>query len=443
MLLSGKKVLRFLAIPIWCIVYAVSVNLILSDSYLAGTVEVVPYYKQFSMVRFVLCLFIIEILFYITTKVKSEIKLIDYIKDILFLFFLIPAVMGYALFAQQYYDKFLVYCIVYWLFFCLFCYCSRYCNISLPRIQMSKRTERILSSVIILSLVLFAIKQLGGISLSLSLSDVYTARADFKEQGNFLLTVIKSFLGCYVCPMLIVKYLKERRYLYAFAFVVAQIIAYSMAKDKTYLFFLIISIILGLPKWKIVDKTKKWFYLMTYGLSGMNFLACTGVSQNLLFNVITRRIMIMPTWLQYINFEFFYDKPKIWWRQDTFLIDKLFTPVYSRSLVEIVAEDYFHGWIGNPNNGMVGEAFTRCGYFGVIIYPLVITLLLLILSFFFKGLKEDSLFCFALAISLTLSNDVITSTSFVSLFLLVIAFSLLFHKATNIDITIYRSIPNE
>ena len=434
---TKERMLSHIVMLLWCVVYVSATSRILSSYYLAGSVEVVSYHKSFSLIKFIICVCVIEILRFITSKASTKILLLYYVKELLFVFFVIPAVLGYSLFIQPYYHEFLIFCFIYWCFFCFFCKYVSFLFLPMLGWNMPKKAEGIVLSLITIMLIVLIIRSIGGIKFSLSLSDVYSTREEFKESGSLLLTIIKAALGCYICPCMIVKYLREKRLAFACIFVFCQMLAYSMAKDKSYLLFLGLSLVLGLRGSRFIKDIRMTMSLLYGGLSGMNIIAIIGPFQNLIYNIFTRRFFMMPAWLQYINYEVFRNQPKIWWRQDTFLIDKLFTPVYSRSLVQIIADDYFHGWIGNPNNGMAGEAFTRCGYLGAVIYPLLIVIFLCILYYFFKGFRKEMILMFSIALAMVLSNDVITSTSFVITILIIIGFTFFVHKNRELEKTGY------
>ena len=424
MIYNKKKAMEQLALITWCIVYIISVNNILSEYYLAGTFEVVPYYKDFSILRTIVCFAVMELCYYSMRIAKSNNRLLENVKRLFFIVFLIPAVFSYALFKQKHSLEFMIYSTLYWLSFCCFIILFNI-KLHMPHIivdfsfDKAKALGRILLVFITGGLLFLMIRSLGGIRLSITLSDVYETRAEFKEQGNYALTVLKTALGAFIFPWMIVNCFSKKRMLMGGIFAFGEIVVFSMAKDKIYLLLLILSVGIGLFGRFLFRSRYSWSTTAFLGLSGLNILALAGVMQNLIFNIFTRRFLIMPTWLQYVNYEYFYDKVKLWWRQDTFLIDKLFTPVYPRSAVQMIAEDYFRGWIGNPNCGMAGEAFTRCGYFGIVIYPLLIILLLKALSILYSNSNDETLFIISFSLTSVLSNDTITSTSFVATIIIV------------------------
>lgn len=427
---------------IWCVIYVLSVNIILSEYYLAGITPVVPYYKSFSILRLLICILIIEALYILTRIFKCDKQFSENIKWLLYIMFVIPMVMSYSLFEQQYSLEFLIYGVTYWIIFLLL---LQYCNFRFVlgfnlKAKIGEIVYRILVIGITGILVFFIVKSLGDVSISLSLQDVYTTRAWFKEHGNFTLTVLKAVLGAYVCPCMIVSSFSKRRYFSGIVFMLFEIVMFSLAKDKSYLMLLFMSAVIGIfGNFFICDEDEcvptlsrqtdtSWLSKAYIVLSGLNVLALLDVAQNFIFNVFTRRAFVMPIWLQYVNYEFFYDKPKIWWRQDSFLIHKLFTPVYPQSVTDLIANEYFGGWVGNPNCGLVGEAFNRCGYWGVFIYPFLLVVLIRILEPFFQKMTKRMQFIICFVFSSSILNDVITSTVFVASMLILVIYTTVINR---------------
>lgn len=430
--LKKAHILDQFALIGWCVIYIISVNKILSEYYLAGVVEVVSYHKCFSLSKALLCFILVEGCYYLTLIFKSDNRLLENVKKLLFVIFTIPMIFSYALFKQKYSFEFMIYGFFYWVFFCFYC---KYWRVKIKTAGIAWANNKIIERwfMVLLTggLLFFMVRSLGSFKLSISLTDIYTTRTEFKESGNFVLTVFKSALGLYILPWLIVKFMSEKRYAMGIVFAFAEIVVFSMAKDKIYLLLLVFSLSISLIGKPFFENGYNWLRIALLFLSGINILALFHVAQNMIFNIFTRRFFVMPTWLQYVNYEYFYDKTKLWWRQDTFLIDKLFTPVYPRSAIEMIASDYFNGWITNPNCGMTGEAFTRCGYFGVIIYPLLLVIVIRIISYFFRNSNERMLFIFSFALSTSIANDTISSTSFVATMLVILFFAFFANKKKN------------
>ena len=150
--------------------------------------------------------------------------------------------------------------------------------------------------------------------------------------------------------------------------------------------------------------------------------------QNMIYTVLTRRVMVVPSYFSYVYYDYFTKNPPIWWRQDTFLIDKFFTQPYPRYIPLQISHVYFNDLEGNPNAGMFAEAISRCGYFGVLIYPVIFCLMLRLMDKFYARAEKEVRVMMGICLALIVSNDVITSTMFVVVYAMVLLGSVYFNK---------------
>lgn len=407
----------YLIIGVYCLVYAYAVNLILSSYYMAGDYPVVLYGKSFGWGRLIICIAIIEGSYFVKKKLIWRNLLNKYVIDVLFLFFFFPAIMSFSLFKYTYSMEFTIYTLLYWHFIIIF---FNLFGIKIKKnyIKIKKDFLDYLILVCVLALIILIINKIGGVKISIDLSNVYETRLNFQDEAGYSLVLLKTALGLIICPMLVTYYLFVEKYIMFIIACAMQIVTYSMGKDKSYLLLLFIAITIGLAKKIISENYALAFLLGMIILIISDIMAIFNIMQNFIFNIVIRRLFVMPIWLQNVYFNYFYTTPKLWWRQDTFLVDKFFSPVYSQSLVKIISEDYFDGWILSPNCGMIGEAFTRCGYFGIIIYPVIIALLTRIISLILEGIEPPVLFVFTIGYCMIICNDIITSTSVTGILLI-------------------------
>ena len=235
-----------------------------------------------------------------------------------------------------------------------------------------------------------------------------------------------STLGLFYCPKKIVNIL---------ICLILQIAVFSFAKDKTYLFDLFIAIILGIFGKRAFNNSRRYFNMGILVFSGINILAILGLYSNFLFNIITRRIMVVPSWLNYLYFEFFCYNENLWWRQDVFLIDKLFSAPYNNSAPVLISKKYLNGMVANPNAGFLAEAYTQFGILGIVIYPILIAILLNLINYFYKNATAETILMISFSLAFSLSNDTIMSTSFVATMVIICLYSSLFQKNKQLEIS--------
>lgn len=424
--LKKERTNRFrdsLCMVFFCIAYIVAVNVTLNPNYMNGEKVVSSFEKSFSLFRAMICIPLLLILKEITFRlVDDATKVAYYLIRALFFLYEIPVVLSYCLFNHDLFTSFFVFETIYWIFICV---AYRFLTMTIVRfkfldgVHISKKFVRIaIIGVVFLGLV-YSIRSIGGISVSFSLAGVYRVRAAFKESTSDLITFFKSAMGGYIVPCLIAYFFARKKFIGTAMSVALQCGFYLLARDKVYLFVIPIALIVGfwgqLKKMTFTDCLDVGYVGYGCGL----FLAAAGYMRTVVMELLTRRMMVVPSYLNYIYFDFFAVNTPIWWRQDTFFIDKFFNPVYNQSVPLEISEVYFKKLEGNPNAGMFAEAASRCGYFGIFIYPIMLALLFYVIDRLFKNATKEVKVTLGICFAISVSNDVITSTSFVITFVLI------------------------
>lgn len=416
-----------LAILMFCIAYTLCTVYVLKPNLMSGETVIASYSKSFSLLKVTYSVLIVLVIKHITyTLVDRKRTVTYYLIRILFFLYEIPVVLSFGLFWYAHSLAFLIAEVMYWLFFCLLIKIANVFKRNEIKLKSSVNLQLVFKiailSVVVVGL-LYSFRTLGVTSFSLSLSGIYRIRASFKENANQVITFFKTAFGLFICPCLITYYSSKRKYGLTLAAVILELLFYSMARDKTYLFLLPISLIIGLFKGAAVQKFDLWLQRGYLLYTGVLFFTCIKKIPNTFYELITRRIQVMPAFFNYVYFDYFSSHSPIWWRQDTFFIDKFFPDVYSRSVPLQISHVYFADLEGNPNAGMFAEAISRCGYLGIVLYPILLTLALCVIERIFHRARTEVKLVFACCLSLSMSNDVVTSTSFVIAMIIVCAVS--------------------
>lgn len=426
-----KNIYQYVAYLLYCMAYVMVVDSVLDDYYYHVTSPLIAYEKSFSWLRLCLCLPILMLIFYkfIVNGTRDFFK-----KCFLWFSFIIyftPLVLSFALFDHKYSNEFFCASIIFMA--CFVCFISKL-NINVLKIDFDsiipfekKKWNDELFILIAIVITITLINSINGFSFSYNLLDVYEIRKNFSSEGNIFLTIIKSALGGVVFPAAIVKYFEEKKYIYGCTFIGLQLCMFSLAKDKTYFFMIFVCLILVAFKTIIYKDGERLFLIGLLGLSALNIISMLNIYTNVFFNIVVRRLSIIPTWISYLYFEFFFDHKKLMWMQETVLINHFFYPPYEMSLREIISYEYFQGVVGNPNNGMVGIAFANFGWLGLVVFPILISILINIYKEAFKNGTRLVQIIVALAVSQIYINDSFTSTAYVYSFLCVMVFSRFFN----------------
>lgn len=417
--------LQVVAVVFFCTVYALGVNIVLSENYYVAYTSAASYNKFFSIIHFCLGILVCIFLFVITEWATVENSIISYVLKFCYWLYCIPVCLFPMLFEHKLEVQFGVCAIFYWIFLCI---AAKYIRIRFKRetVNLPIYIKRFLMLASIVAIIIIIAKSLPNFTLSFSLNEVYDTRADYKTNASDWMTFVKTAFGAYICPGLLAYFIAKREKIDTFIFLILQIAVFSFAKDKTYLFDLFMAIALGAVGKRFIDNPKRYFNIGIFMFSGINILAVLGQYSNFIFNIVTRRIMVVPSWLNYLYFEFFSQHEKLLWRQDVFLIDKLFTAPYDSSAPLLISEKYLKGLVTNPNAGLLAEAYAQFGIVGIIIYPVLIVVLLNIINHFYKNATSEVILMISFSLAFSLSNDTIMSTSFIATMIIICLYSSLF-----------------
>lgn len=390
----------FLLVVVFSVIYTLAVNILLPETYGTG----VFYEKKFSIDILILCIIDALILYAITELTVSKNNYIQScVIRIIFWVYAIPMSLYPALFNPKYVWQFWINFNMYWFFLCVLTSQEpqiRMINISLSFPASIKRMLGIISIVII---IYYLISQLHDYSFSLSIDNAYGVRQSFKEQmGQNFFAIFKLIFGTYICPCLIVFFIKARKVMYGLLFIILQFVLFSMAKDKIMLVYALTSIIIGtIPEYSL-RKTKKIIYYAVLSACLVIFLVIIDVLPVMIFSLVVRRMFTMPAWGNYLWFEFFTDNLRLWLHQDVFFIDRFFSPVYQSSAPVVIANSIGKGEYSYFNCGLMAPAYAQFGVIGCIIGPIVVGFWLNFLNGFYarKSLNVQLMLAFSLAMAI-------------------------------------------
>lgn len=426
----SSKTSYYLMLIVFAFFFVISVNQLLTADYYVGSIAVVSYNKNFSWIRLAVSLFSVIISGCVTTRLFAKNDCASLTINILYIIYAVPLILSYSITKQRMSISFLLFFLVYWILLCII---SNFVIYKI-RIQAKKITalrRRIHRSVYICLIVVFVVYMVSrqsGFHIATELvSGTYQQRAAYKESNPGIWAYMKLACGGFVCPTLIAYYIKKNKRL-SMLFMFLQVLLFSLAREKSYFFLIIISIIIGLLANRIEGNYRKMPTIIAFAYALVCILSLLGFSRTVLFEVLVRREMFMPAWINYMYYDFFSTNSPIWWRQDTFLVDKLFSAPYTVTASKLIDQAFFQGMVGNPNAGMFAEAISRCGLLGIIIYPFIYGILFKTLNYVTNQSTPEIKIMFAYCLSILMQNDTVTSTGFVIAAVLMFMLSLMFSE---------------
>lgn len=99
-------------------------------------------------------------------------------------------------------------------------------------------------------------------------------------------------------------------------------------------------------------------------------------------SLVIHRIFLVPAQLNFFYFDFFSQHPKVFWTDSKWLmLDKILDYPYDLPMPMVIGYEYFNNPQTNANTGWLGSGYAHAGYFGMIIYAIIIGFILKYLNY--------------------------------------------------------------
>lgn len=276
---------------------------------------------------------------------------------------------------------------------------SRKINLPLrrePGIKGTQMRSKAFVWVCVIVCVLTVIYKLcyNGFSFSLSIEhdDVYTTRDQYQQylesiEGTlfaYLLTILRNLI-IVAAPMYILSALLRKKYIGVLIGVACVLADYSMSSGKGFLLYVVVAVAVYIFKrFKLISKFGQIFNRAMILVLLASWVECMIRGTSSIYMLLVRRVMYLPAWLTTMYFDFFSANPPVLWTQNTFLLQNILPSVYESAPLTIISQQYFAGAVPSPNTGLFAEAMMHFGYFGIVIYPVLIACLISFASAAYK-----------------------------------------------------------
>ena len=241
--------------------------------------------------------------------------------------------------------------------------------------------------------------------------------ADGTLLGYFI--SILTNLASYIIPIYLFISIKEKNILSTIVATFSIICSYTVSSEKsTIMIIIVVFVVAWCSKKKDMVLFEKMFVGgVSVGLLYSIFVRVITKKQSILFMLIFRRLMYLPSWLNTLYYEFFSNNSKVWWSQNTIILQKIIPDIYDSSPITLISNFFFNGVIPTPNTGLFADAYLNLGVLGIIIYPILYRLIFNAAQKIYHeyGWEIETLVAFKLVLSLT--NVQLLRTNFVISFI--------------------------
>ena len=306
---------------------------------------------------------------------------------------------------------------IYWLLIFIGFIVSK--NVRLKELLVFKIKNRnaflFFSLSLVFILVLAFSYKYNHLNISFNLNDVYRIRAESKGRVPTYIAWIKQSFGSITIPFLIIFCAEKKKYNSIILLFVLDILLFSIAMDKAYLFSLLISFTVAFFVLKL--KIKIYTFFSAFLFLGFSVSLFEKIERGTIyiFYYLIRRIFYLPSWINTMYYDYFSQNPKLFLSQGVFVFSKVIPKVYDDTYLSIINRQYFNGFVPSPNTGLFAEAYCQLGIWGIFVFPILIILFLLMINSLLRFHSSACKFICAYCLSLCLTNIFLLSGYFVSI----------------------------
>ena len=230
-----------------------------------------------------------------------------------------------------------------------------------------------LFAVLLVTLRLFT----SDITFNFNFERVY----EFREDNNLafggpFFSYVTSWTYQIFNMFLIAFFLMKKNYLFVFIFVIFQIFFFGAVTQKEIIFFPAILLF----SWYFFRKTKSLLiFPIACSLVLLFSIALDSYFETVVLSgLFSRRLFYVPANLSYVYYEFFSLNEYAYWSNS--FLKYLFSSVYPEGIPRAIGE--YMNSLGSMNNGYVSSGYAQAGFFGVLLYSVIIGFILKMVNYF-------------------------------------------------------------
>lgn len=331
--------------------------------------EYMGFTLDFNLSKWLLTNVIVVILFLMLKNNEKNFSVI-YLKTLLVVM-IIPTLSIYAL-----KDLSSLYMIIFVLCFAITILISKLRNLELPKINVNKNFLYLIFSflIILVFINLFIYNGLPSLT-AFNLIDVYDVRSNVVYGGN-LMGYLRPWVTKVIIPFIIAITFYKKSYLIATLFYCLQILIFLYTGHKSYLFspILIISLMHFVKKKNIfINFLVAVFMVVLLSL----ILSITNIN-SLFASLFIRRTFFITAQNYFYYYDFFSRNDFV--KLSHSILDNIFTYPYLMPPPNIIGQVYYHNAESWVNTGYLSDAFMNFGFWGMLLFSVLLGLLLLLID---------------------------------------------------------------
>lgn len=322
----------------------------------------------------------------------------DFISSVVLVLFVIRVISftSFIRFSPQP-PLFVVYNVFYWCWFLLLLNSSAFSFSNGLKDKSNHIIVNVCAIVAIISVVIVS-GVYTGFRLQFSLEDVYEIREEARGYSvPFVLSYLTAATGN-VIPVLVVYYIMRNNKWYVLALAFAGFLNFGIAGQKATLFKIIACVGMVFIKNKNLRSGIVPFCTAMLGLALGLYILFDNVAISW---VVVRRMFYIPNVIDSMYFDYFSSRSPLFFDSDA-----------TGQLAFDITTEYGGREGARSNNGLFTDAFQNLGVLGLVIMPVVLTILLKAFSQVLKRQPQSIAFFTAIVIATTLHGSLLTRCLF-------------------------------
>lgn len=308
------------------------------------------------------------------------------------------------------YGEFYILMFIYWSL--LFIVSNSTYSLKLPVLRF-KNTILFYSIICIYVLaILYVSFTYTGFRFHFSLKDVYDLRFESRE---FNMPIIFNYIlasSGAIMSISLVYFLSIKKYLFSALIFIVILLNFGIGGHKSVIMMMMVSIISY-----YFYSFKKAKYLIPFFI--ILVVACLFFNE--IGSLIGFRVLFVPSNIHYAYYEYFNIRELDYWREGVLARFGFETP-YLHGINYLIGE-YMTGNIEiSANNGLFSDAYYNFGYFGIMLFPIMIVLFFKYIDKVVQGIDERLLFVVILSFTMALISATFTTCLLTGGFLIIIIF---------------------
>ncbi len=268
-------------------------------------------------------------------------------------------------------------------------------------------TQLVILAIVLGLVTIYVSGRYARFRLNFNLMDVYELREE--ASSNDLPTMLQYLFswGRTINVILIAYFVRKKKYFWTVFCGIVGLLSFGYDGSKSTFFLLVLAVGISLLPKMSMQVINKWvlrgFAVLIFSCAVIYTITGNYVPASM----IVRRVLFLPIRIAKEYFDFFTKNPPDYLRQ-SFLRYFGLSSNYE-SIPHMIGRIYFDSPKMSANNGLISDAMANLGYFGIVMYPVFISIVFKWLDKSSKNLDPRIYVTVAVYLSLVMTNSFFTT----------------------------------